>query len=64
MKQVIGGAALALVGALWVKVYGDYRYYQGKCDANAQNKIIIDVQQDFIKDLLKRVKEKEEKQES
>ena len=64
MKQVIGGAALALVGALWVKVYGDYRYYQGKCDANACNKIVIDVQKDFINDLLKRLKEKEKEQKS
>ena len=64
MKQVIGGAALALVGALWVKVYGDYRYYQGKCDVNACNKIVIDVQKDFINDLLKRLKEKEKEQKS
>ena len=33
MKNAIGGAALVLLGAAWVKLYGEYKYYCGRADA-------------------------------
>ena len=47
VKLAIGALAVA-----FVKVYGDYKYYAGKCDANNFWKIIVDAQEDLIQDLL------------
>lgn len=55
MGNVIIGAAV--VGA--VKLYGKYKYYSGKCDANKTNRVIIDLQSNLIKDMLEHLEERE-----
>lgn len=59
MKNAIGGAALVLLGAAWVKLYGEYKYYCGKVDAGDFYVPIINIMGDQIKDLCGKLKEKE-----
>lgn len=58
--RIIGGVSLMLLAAEWVKVYGDYKYHCGRCDANELNRIIIDSQYTTIKQLIERLKKVEE----
>lgn len=64
MKKAIGGAALALLGVAWVKLYGEYKYYCGKVDAGKFYIPIIEVMGGQIKDLCEKVKEKEKGKEA
>lgn len=57
---VLGGVALVLVAAEWIKIYGDYKYQCGRCDANELNKVVIDSQYTTIKQLIERLKKAEE----
>lgn len=49
--------AVATVG--WIKFYGDYKYYSGKCDANKTWQKIVDAQNNLMEDLFRKLKEKE-----
>lgn len=60
MNKMLGGAVVALFGAAWVKVYGDYKYAKGLCDADKFYKPIIEAEHKVIKDLCERLKKKEE----
>lgn len=58
--KVIVSAGAAVVGA--IQIYGEYKYYRGKRDANEFNKMIIDAEYETIKVLMKELKKKEEAQ--
>ncbi len=60
MNKMLGGAIVALVGTAWVKLYGDYKYAKGLCDADDFYKPIIEAEHDVIKDLCKRLKKQKE----
>lgn len=58
----VSNVVAVLVGAGLVKLYGEYKYYSGKVDANNFNKVIIDIQSEFIDQLCKELKEKNEEE--
>lgn len=64
MNDKIAKAGMVFLGAIWVKAYGEYKYYKGKVDANNVNAIYIELQKTLIDALNDRIdkltKEKEE----
>ena len=60
MSNKIVGAAMVVVGAACIKLYGDYKYYCGRVDCHEFYKPIVDGMHGYIKDLCNRLKEKEE----
>lgn len=62
LGRILSATLLAALGASvigTIKAYGQYKYYDGKCDSNEFNGIIIEAQQKMIKDLCEKLKEKE-----
>lgn len=59
MKEKVAVGALALLGAAWVKLYGDYKYARGMKDAGDFYAPIVNVMGNQIKDLCKKLIEKE-----
>ena len=59
VANVIGGATLALLGAAWVKLYGEYKYACGRKEASDFYNPIVHVMGDQIKDLCEKLKAKE-----
>lgn len=47
----LANVAAVMIGAGLVKLYGEYKYYAGKVDANKTAEIIIDIQKDYIDQL-------------
>lgn len=52
MKKNLLVGAMAASTALLACVYGEYRYYCGKCESNKMWKLIVDEQSKLIDDML------------
>lgn len=63
LGRFLSATLLAVLGASvigTIKAYGEYKYYDGRCDSNEFNGVIIEAQHKMIKDLCEKLKEKEE----
>lgn len=54
----IGGATLALLGVVGVKLYGEYKYYCGRVDCHEFYEPIVDGLHEYIIKLNKELDEK------
>lgn len=53
MKNIITGVGTVMVSGFiigGIKLYGNYKYYQGKCDANKTWRPIVEAQQKIIRE--------------
>lgn len=53
---------MANVGLTLIKLYGEYKYYSGKVDANEFNEVVIKCQSSLIDSLLDQLKKKDEEE--
>ena len=58
----MANVGLTLIAAGLIKLYGEYKYYSGKVDANEFNEVIIKCQSSLIDSLLDQLKKKDEEE--
>lgn len=62
MGKFMVGVAATLLSGIGLKLYGKYKYNQGKRDAYEIDNVLIDAQSSTIRDLLIKVEHMEETQ--
>lgn len=62
MDNKLVGAAIAVLGIVGIKLYGEYKYYCGRVDCHGFYKPVIDGMNETIKDLRNQLKTKEKKE--